>query len=176
VDESRDLLVAQLKAGDRTAAAELVEMYYQQIYRYMRRLGHSRQISEDLTQESFFQAWCCINQLRNGRMLSSWLYSIATNISRLYQRRHKDYETTELKSEDVPDINDASDNVSLDEQLERLKMSLENLPIKLKETVVLHYMQQLVISDAAAAAGVREGTFKRRLNRALEILRGQVMW
>lgn len=175
MDESRDLLAAQLKAGDRTAAEELVEMYYQQIYRYMRRLGHGRQTSEDLTQESFLQAWCRINQLRNGWMLGAWLYGIATNISRLYLRRHKDDEKTGLKSDDVPDSNIGSDNVSRDEQLELLKRTLEKLPMKLKETVVLHYMQQLAISDAAEAAGVREGTFKRRLNRALKALRGQVI-
>jgi len=175
VDESRDLLVAQLKAGSRAAADKLVDMYYQQIYLFMRRLGHSRQVSEDLTQESFLQAWCRINQLRNGLMLNGWLYSIATNISRLYWRRHKSRERTGLEDADVSDGNDSAENIGRDEQLGRLKTALENLPIKLKETVILHYMQHLAISEAAAAAGAREGTFKSRLSRALKILRRQVI-
>jgi RNA polymerase sigma-70 factor (ECF subfamily) len=175
VDESRDLLVARLKAGDRAAAAELVDIYYQQIYLFMRRLGHNRQTSEDLTQESFLQAWYCINQLKTGRILNGWLYSIATNISRVYWRRHKSCEETEIEGIDVPDGNEAADYVSRNEQLGQLKTALEKLPIKLKETVVLHYMQHLAISEAAAAAGIREGTFKSRLGRALEILRRQVI-
>jgi RNA polymerase sigma factor (sigma-70 family) len=48
------------------------------------------------------------------------------------------------------------------------------LPRKLREAIVLHYMQHLTISEAAEAAGIREGTFKSRLNRALRALRKQV--
>ena len=78
-DQKRYSLVERLKAGDRTAAAELVDEYYQQIYLFMRRLGHDRQISEDLTQESFFNAWHHIGQLRDGKAFDSWLYRIAGN-------------------------------------------------------------------------------------------------
>ncbi|MHC4499601.1 MAG: hypothetical protein ACYS21_10865, partial [Planctomycetota bacterium] len=53
--EQRESLAAQLRAGDRAAAAEFVDMYNERIYLYMRRLGHNRQVSEDLTQESFLQ-------------------------------------------------------------------------------------------------------------------------
>ena len=62
------------------------------------------------------------------------------------------------------------------EQLGRLKNAVACLPLrKLRQTVVLHYMQHLTIAEAAEAAGVREGTFKSRLNRALETLRKQVL-
>jgi DNA-directed RNA polymerase specialized sigma24 family protein len=36
-------------------------------------------------------------------------------------------------------------------------------------------MQQLTIAEAADAAGIRKGTFKSRLNRALTTLRKQVI-
>jgi DNA-directed RNA polymerase specialized sigma24 family protein len=35
-------------------------------------------------------------------------------------------------------------------------------------------MQHLTIAEAAEAAGIREGTFKSRLGRALKILRKQL--
>jgi len=38
----------------------------------------------------------------------------------------------------------------------------------------LHYMEQLTISEAADAAGIRPGTLKSRLNRGLEALREEV--
>jgi len=43
--------------------------------------------------------------------------------------------------------------------------------MKLRQTIILHYMQHLTIEQAAEAAGVRKGTFKSRLNRALKSLR-----
>jgi RNA polymerase sigma-70 factor (ECF subfamily) len=177
LDELRDSLAARLMAGDRAAADEFVDMYHEQIYLFMRRLGHDRQISEDLTQESFLQAWQHIGQLRNGTALTGWLYRIATNVSKLYWRKHKEKETASIEGIgiDVRENNETGyDIVEHHEQLGRLKNAVEQLPLKLKQVVVLHYLQHLTIAEAAEAAGIREGTFKSRLNRALETLRKQV--
>ena len=176
--EHQDSLAARLRAGDHAAAAEFVDMYHEQIYLFMRRLGHNRQVSEDLTQESFLQAWQHISQLRNGRALNSWLYRIASNVSKLYWRRHKGREMTSIEETgtDVPESSEAGcDIIGRHEQLGRLKKAVALLPAKLRQAVVLHYMQHLTIAEAAEAAGVREGTFKSRLNRALETLRKQVI-
>jgi len=174
--QRQDALAARLRAGDRTAAAELVDIYYEHIYLYMRRLGHDRQVSEDLTQESFLNAWYHIGQLRDGKVLNSWLYRIAGNVSRLYWRRHKGKEAAGVDDIDVPDSSEAQwDKAGHREQLEQLKNAVARLPIKLRQAVVLHYMQQLTISEAAEAAGVRPGAFKSRLNRALRALRKHVI-
>ena len=168
----RDSLASRLRTGDHKAAAELVDLYYEQIYLFLRRLGHSRQVSEDLTQESFLRAWNHIGQLRDGRALNSWLYRIAGNASRLYWRKHAGSEPASIEGLDVADDNEAEvDRAGRNEQLERLKGAIVRLPMKLRQVVVLHYMQHLTIAEAAGAAGVREGTLKSRLNRALKILR-----
>ncbi len=176
-DQRRDSLAARLRAGDRTAAAELVDLYYERIYLFMRRLGHSRQVSEDLTQESFLNAWGHIGQLRDGKALNSWLYRIAGNVSKLYWRRHKGREAASIEGIEVADGSSKTegDKAGHREQLEHLNNAVTRLPIKLRQAVVLHYMQQLTIAEAAEAAGVRKGTFKSRLNRALKALRKHVM-
>jgi len=164
-------LAAKLKAGDHNAAAELVDGWYQQIYLFMRRLGHNRQTSEDLTQETFLRAWQHIEQLRNGEMLNSWLYRIASNVSRYYWRLAKNEELVSISAAeglDVPDVKSASsETVGNIEQLNRLNRIVAELPMKFKEAIVLHYMQHLTIAEAAEALGVRQGTYKSRLNRAL---------
>ena len=176
-DQRQDSLAERLRDGDRAAAAELVDLYYERIYLFMRRLGHSRQVSEDLTQEIFFNAWHHIGQLRDGKALNSWLYRIAGNVSKLYWRRHKGKEAASIEGIDVVDSLSKTqlDKAGDYEQLERLNNAVTRLPIKLRQAVVLHYMQQLTITEAADAAGIRKGTFKSRLNRALRALRKQVM-
>ena len=174
-DQKRHSLVARLKAGDRAAAAELVDEYYRRIYLFMRRFGHDRQTAEDLTQESFFNAWHHIGQLRDGKALDSWLYRIAANVSRLYWRRHKHKEVVGIEIIDSAEsAGDGYDRIGSYEQLEELATAVGRLPVKLRETIVLHYMQQLTIAKAAEALGVKEGTFKSRLNRALKALRKDV--
>ena len=175
LEQKHNSLVARLKAADRTAAAELVDEYYKQMYLFMRRLGHDRQASEDLTQEVFFNAWHHIGQLRDDRALNGWLYRIAGNVSRLYWRRHRHKEVIGIENIDAPGANaGASDEFGHYEQLEQLNYAVARLPAKLKQTVVLHYMQQLTIAEAADVVGIRQGTFKSRLNRALKALRKSV--
>ena len=176
LEKRQDWLAAELRAGNRAAAAELVDLYYEQIYLFMRRLGHSCQVSEDLTQESFLATWQHIGQLKNGRALNSWLYRIAGNVSKLCWRRHKGTKEFSIEGIDVPDNNETEwGKVGHLEQLGQLRNGVATLPIKLRETIVLHYMQHLTIAEAAEAAGIRQGTFKSRLNRALKALRKQVI-
>ncbi len=175
LEKRRDSLAARLRAGNRAAADELVDIYYEQIYLFMRRLGHSCQVSEDLTQESFLAAWQHVGQLRSGKALNGWLYRIAGNVSKLYWRRHRGGEAAGIEMADVPDSSEGEDRIGHYEQLHQLKNAVAQLPIKLGQAVVLHYMQHLTIAEAAEAAGIREGTFKSRLNRALKALRKQVI-
>lgn len=172
--KSRISLVTRLKAGNRETAAELVDLYYEQIYLYMRRLGHSSQVSEDLTQESFLQAWQHIGQLRKDKALNSWLYRIANNVSRLYWRRHKGKEQGSIEGFEVSDGGQGRERIADFEELEQLNRAVGTLPAKFREVIVLHYMQHLSINEAAEAADLRKGTFKSRLNRALKALRKQM--
>ncbi|UCC98344.1 MAG: RNA polymerase sigma factor [Phycisphaerales bacterium] len=168
-------LSARLRAGDRAAAVELVDEYHEQIYLFMRRLGHDRHVSEDLTQDVFFSAWHHIGQLKDDKALKSWLYRIASNVSRLYWRRHKHKEVAGIELIDMPDSSETGpEKAGRREQLEQVIDAVTRLPTKLKETIVLHYVQQLTIAEAAEVAGIREGTFKSRLNRALRTLKKTV--
>lgn len=173
LQESRDSLVARLKRGNRSAAEELVDSYYQQIYRFLRRLGHGVQESEDLTQECFLQAWDRIGQLRDAEALSGWIYGIARNVSRLHWRRSGVRRMVDSGDAEIADEHDFS-GLENSEELAKLREAVVGLPFKLREAVVLHYMQHLSISEAARAVGVGEGTFKGRLNRALKKLRRMV--
>jgi len=168
-------LAAGLKSGDCAAATELVDRYYRQIFLFMRRLGHDYQASEDLTQETFLRAWSHLGQLRDGKALEGWLYRIAGNVARLHWRKRKDKPTSSIERINTPH-NDkaASDKAGENEQLSRLDEAVGKLPWKFRQAIVLHYMQHLTISEAAEAVGVREGTFKSRLNRALNTLRKRI--
>lgn len=173
-----DELAARLKAGDHNAAVELVDAKYQQIYLFMRRLGHNQQTSEDLTQETFFQAWQHIGQLRNSIMLNSWLYRIAANVSHSHRRTAKKEELLSIDATEgleLPDgIPASAEAASNAELLNRLNRIVAELPVKLKDAIVLHYMQYLTIAEASDAADVRQGTYKSRLNRALKIIKKQL--
>lgn len=168
-------LASRLSRGERTAAEDLVSRYYERIYLFMRAVGHNRQTSEDLTQETFLRAWYHIGQLRDGKALNGWLFRIASNVSKLHHRRHKDRPTVDLDTiEPQAGGADGSSHAGDREQMGRVHEAVARLPWKLKQAIVLHYMEQLTISEAAEAVGIRQGTLKSRLNRGLETLREEV--
>ncbi|MBN1360074.1 MAG: RNA polymerase sigma factor [Sedimentisphaerales bacterium] len=165
-------LVRRLRHGDHAAAEELVDKCYERIYLFMRAMGHDRQTSEDLTQDTFLKVWNHIGQLRDGKALNGWLFRIAGNMSRLYWRRHKYEKPGSSELPERPEgVIDGSQQAAEREQFDHLHRAVARLPWKLRQAVVLHYMGQLTIAQAAQAAQVRQGTLKSRLNRALEALR-----
>lgn len=163
-------LARRLRHGERAAAEELVDAYYDKIYVLMRAMGYDRHTSEDLTQETFMRTWAHIGQLRDGKALTGWVFRIAGNVARLYWRKHKHLDV-------VPDTAevalDGSEQAGWREEYAHLREAVAGLPWKLRQAIVLHYMNQLSIAEAAEAAGIRQGTLKSRLNRALEALRKQ---
>ncbi|MHC4637166.1 MAG: RNA polymerase sigma factor [Planctomycetota bacterium] len=165
-------LAVRLRKGEHQAAVEFVDIYYKQIFLYFRRLGHDCQISEDLTQETFMSAWQSIYQLRENKALTSWLYHIAGNNSRLYWRRHKDEKPSSPEIFSNPP--EGQYDFGQFDELEKLRKAIEELPIKLRQAVIMHYMQELTIEKAAQAAQIKIGTFKSRLNRALNKLRTKI--
>lgn len=168
-------LARRLRHGEHTAATEFVDRYYERVYLFMRAVGHDRQMSEDLTQETFLRAWYHIGQLRDGKALNGWLFRIAGNVSRVHRRRFKGKDTVNLDGIEPPAAGvDSLLEAGQQEQLEHLRQAVARLPWKLKQAVVLHYMEQLTIAEAADAAGIRAGTLKSRLNRGLEALRKEV--
>jgi len=169
-------LVRRLRRGERTAAEELVDRFNQRIYVYLRQLGHSPETSEDLTQEVFLKAWYHLGQLRDGGALAGWLFRIAHNVSSQHRRRRSGreagvQEALQYRAEDQERRAAQVDPVAHMDQLRLLQRAVEGLPWKVRQTVVLHYLQGFPISAAARVIGVREGTFKSRLNRALVLLR-----
>ncbi|MHC5075333.1 MAG: RNA polymerase sigma factor, partial [Planctomycetota bacterium] len=64
-------------------------------------------VSEDLTQETFLQIWQHVGQLRSSRALNSWIYKVASNVSRLYLRKHKGKNPASIEEIVLPsDAND----------------------------------------------------------------------
>jgi len=173
--DDSSMLAKRLRHGEPAAARELVDRYYERVYLFMRAVGHDRQISEDLTQETFMRAWHHIGQLRDGKALNGWLFRIASNVSRLYWRQRKDVNAVAAAVETPYDGGaDGLTRASGQEELVHLRGAVARLPRKLQEAVVLHYLEQLTIAEAAEAVGVRQGTLKSRLSRGLEALRAEM--
>lgn len=74
-------LIQRLKAGDRVAFNELVDLYAQKVINTCYRFLLDRQDAEDISQEVFIEVFQSIRNFRGESKLSTWIYRIAVTKS-----------------------------------------------------------------------------------------------
>jgi len=166
-------LVWRLTHGDREACRDLIRDHHQAVYGYLRRLGADGGLAEDLSQETYARAWSRIHGLRQAVSLRSWLLTIARN--EFFQQVRRPRVESTSATEGIEPEDPAPDALRALEAREgevRLHEAVDGLEPVLRETVALHYFQDLSLKEVGVVMGVPAGTVKSRLNRALGVLRG----
>src|SRR5438477_13195972 len=69
--------IRQILRGDRAAGERFVSRHYEEIFRLLCHLSGSREAAQDLTQQTFINAWQALSAFRGGSTLRTWLYRIA---------------------------------------------------------------------------------------------------
>ena len=72
-------IIVRAWRGDRTAFADLVERYWQRLFRWLFHLTHNRHTAEDLAQETFLKAFANLARFRSGSNFHAWLFRIGYN-------------------------------------------------------------------------------------------------
>jgi RNA polymerase sigma-70 factor (ECF subfamily) len=80
-------LIARAQAQDDTAFDQIVRLYADRIYNYVRRMVGNPQDAEDITQEVFLRAYQGLSQFDGRASFSTWLFRIATNLCIDHKRR-----------------------------------------------------------------------------------------
>jgi RNA polymerase sigma-70 factor (ECF subfamily) len=175
LNESETSLVSRCQAGDAEAFRTLVEQHSRVLFGTAYLMTRDRGLAEDAVQSALVQMWKKLPSLRRNGSLKAWLVRIVINEVN-QQRRKKSLPTMPL--EQAPEIPDDPPEIETllfhDEERRRLRQSLETLPVKQREAVVLRYFSDLTVPEVAAVTGEREGTIKSRLSRALDQL-GEVL-
>src|SRR5215472_14299192 len=97
-------LVGRACKGDEAAFNRLIEMYYAPIREYLTRMTGDNDIGQDLAQETFITAWCCLaRQLKDQSLFRAWLYKIATNKARDFLRRKRKIRWEAIEEAVIPE-------------------------------------------------------------------------
>jgi RNA polymerase sigma-70 factor, ECF subfamily len=169
----RELVVAA-QGGDAGAFRELYEAYRERIHSLVAySIGDPTQ-SQDVSQAVFFKIFRGLRSFRFQSSLSTWIYRIAHNECQDHHRRrsapHVPLEAI-LGSGDEIDGRPTSDDQHAQQERETIiRRALTQLPFKMREVVVLKYVEGLSYEEMSKALGCAPGTVASRLNRALAAL------
>lgn len=150
----------------------VIESFSIDILRFIR--AHTRNLmdAEDLTQEVFLRAYAHQSALQQVHNQKAWLFRVAVNVYRDHARKNRRHPITYLG--EVPDVAyvDGPEHLAVDKENAVAVMHLVlQLPEKLKDVVLLHYAEELSITEIAYALKTPVNTVKTRLHRARNLLR-----
>jgi len=165
------LLRASL-AGDRSAFEAIVEKYQSSICAITFSGTGRLDVSEELAQETFLNAWQNLHQLRDLKGFRSWLYSIARNALRNYYRQRTAASTgVDLAEVTTEETQGPPEILMRQEERVMLEQAIMRLPEKYREPLVMFYRQRQSIRESAQALRLNEATLRTRLHRARNLLK-----
>ena len=158
-------LIALIRNGDKHYFAEIIKKYQSTILSYLYRLTGSREVSQDLAQDSFLSAYQAIIKDNADITLKPWLFRIATNNAWKYYRRRKIISFTPF--EDILDIG-LPESEATARDIER-KLTIERALLKVppdqRTCMLLHFVEGFKYSDVAAIVGISEEAVRKRIAR-----------
>jgi len=157
-------LLAAVVAGKPAAIAALFDRYSRLVRQMLiRTLGSSFDV-DDLMQETFLTAVRRAHTLRDPAALSSFIVGVAIRQAKNELRRRTVRRWIGLSDERESSAGN-SDAVAR-EGVRHLNRALEQLDPSSRVLFVLRHVEELELSEIAAAEGVSLATLKRRLARA----------
>ena len=166
-DEHRLIVAAQ--QGDRPAFAQLVERYWDRLYRWLYHLTRHRHTAEDLVQESFLKAFAGLNRFQAGTNFGAWLFRIAHNN---YANQCR---ASSRPREALPDNTPDSQPGPLDqaisaEAVHSLGRAIHRLPAEFRAALLLRVEEGLSFRQIAEVLDLTEETARWRVFKARQKL------
>ncbi|MBN2802895.1 MAG: sigma-70 family RNA polymerase sigma factor [Deltaproteobacteria bacterium] len=171
-------LVKKLKLRDEKAFEQLIEQYKSHIFNLLFRMIGNREEAEDLLQEVFITVFKKIESFREDSALSTWIYSIATNLCinrKQYLKRKKHYDKSSIddlgSSKKISVYSQQETSATPLEVIEGRQMEkiIQEIILSMDEeyrvVIVLRDIQNLSYEEIGEILNVPPGTVKSRLHR-----------
>ena len=171
-------LVERAKRGDLRAWETVVREYQGLAFRTAYLLSGNAADAEEAVQDGFVKAYRALGRFRRGAPLRPWLLRIVSNEARNRRRSAGRREALALRVAVADRPGDAvpSPEAALlaGEWHETLLAAVNALSEEHRLAIACRYFLELSEEETAAALGVRRGTVKSRLARALARLREEL--
>ena len=166
-----------------TRAAEIedfdavVRRYWPRVFRYALASLRDRDAAESVAQDCFWKAWQGRERFRGDCSLQTWLMQIAVNLvrDRVRSRRLQFWKSTveiDAAVQWMPDAGASPEALAATkERVEAVWRATARLPEKQRMVFLLRFVEEMEVLEIAAVTGLKEGTVKIHLYRALETVR-----
>ncbi len=154
------------------------------IFRFLLASLRNRETAENLTQDCLVRAFQARAGFRGASSVSTWVMQIAANLLRDHQSSGRlrfwrrslrvDADIGELARE-IPDGQHSPEALAaIGEQVAAVWSAAAALPERQRTVFLLRFVEDLNLLEIAEVTGMKEGTVKTHLFRALESVRARL--
>jgi RNA polymerase sigma-70 factor, ECF subfamily len=177
-------LAGDTRADDLEDFDSLVRLHRPRVFRFLLASLRDRETAENLTQDCFFRAYQARGGFRGASSPATWFLQIAANLVRDHEsssrlrfwRRnlHSDADVAELASA-IPDRQQSPEAQALiREQVQAIWSAAGGLPARQRTVFLLRFVEDMDLLEIAEVTGMKEGTVKAHLFRALQSVRARL--
>jgi len=162
----------QKAPNDREAFGEIVNIYYKEVFSYIYKRTLDKELSKDLTQETFLRALKYLPSYRGKSLFIFWLLRIATNVINDHYRKEIN-ENTFLKTTLNTYLNEQD---SPEDQIdyEFIHKCMSKLSLREQAVITLIFFEHKNIKDATFIIGKTANATRRLYYRALKDLKKEM--
>ncbi|HKS39857.1 MAG TPA: RNA polymerase sigma factor [Blastocatellia bacterium] len=167
--------VLRAQSGDHEALSALLKAVQGPLFRYIVSLVREQPLAEDILQEVFIRIYRKLKWLEEPEMFRAWAYRIATRETFRHLKRERRWaeqvrDESALKMIPSPPPREEF----APELLDRLPQMITSLSPASRAVIVLYYLHEMSLDEAAAVLQIPLGTVKSRLAYGLASLRQQL--
>jgi RNA polymerase sigma-70 factor, ECF subfamily len=163
-------LVARVRAGDAAAFDRIYAEFNARLFSFLARLSRSRDMAEDLLEETWLRFVDRAPKLRPDTSLGPFLFTVARNLYVSYCRSRlmEDSQTVDmigLWPLGTPRPSPFESTVA-NETSRRIEAALAELPAVYREALLLVAIEGLRPAEAAIVCGITPEAMRQRISRA----------
>jgi RNA polymerase sigma-70 factor (ECF subfamily) len=166
-------LMRQVQNGDEMAFSEIVLRYKDKIVNFLWQMTGDYQKSVELSQETFMRVYFKANRYRPIAPLSSWIYTIASNLAKTEMKKMRRYLHVPLDDvqNKMPKEVPFSEDPANAEMIRNLRAAVDTLHPRYKIPLILKDIEGFSQEEIAQIMNKPLGTIKARISRARRYLK-----
>jgi RNA polymerase sigma-70 factor, ECF subfamily len=168
-DQSDEVLVRRVLAGETQVYAALVERYRDQLGRYAVRMLGNRADAEDVLQDTFVRGYRSLGRCEPERF-RYWLFGILVNRCRTYAAQRAKRRSVFTNDEFIIAGAASARTVDQQEWRQTIAWAIDQLPPDQREAFLLKHLEDLSYEEMQELTGARVPALKMRVMRAREAL------
>lgn len=176
---SDEEIVEQVLAGEKEMFRILIERYQKPVYNLMFRAAGSSEDAADLSQETFLLAFDRLWRFKRDRSFFPWLYTIALNHLRDWQRKNglvkaKQYVIEQKEQGRAESMPRQSEEFESREAAQKVRSALMLIGEQTREILLARFEHGMKVREVASVFGLTESSVKMKVKRGLQELKNRL--